>query len=253
MPLRASLVRPFLADAGASPSLLILDSGWEYYQGPLDGPWEVWRGDEIAVWEKVQLPHCFNHYDACDPDTPYYRGHGWYRTRIPISNPLKNGRTLLYFEGAGQTSQLYVGNALVGTHVGGYDEFVFDITDTLAAAASGAGLARTNNSGVAIAVLCDNSQDLDRSPSDLSDFSLYGDLYRHVYLVYAPAVSLESVHIAPTVAPGSPATVSVKARLFNPAKFPGDTRSKSIRCQRRALSRRKKCRSLFTCRRRQTH
>jgi beta-galactosidase len=222
MPLRASLVRPFLADAGASPSLLILDSGWEYYQGPLDGPWEVWRGDEIAVWEKVQLPHCFNHYDPCDPDTPYYRGHGWYRTRIPISNPLKNGRTLLYFEGAGQTSQLYVGNALVGTHVGGYDEFVFDITDTLAAAASGAGLARTNNSGVAIAVLCDNSQDLDRSPSDLSDFSLYGGLYRHVYLVYAPAVSLEAVHIAPTDAPGSPATVRVKARVYNPSKFSGN-------------------------------
>src|ERR1039458_1524965 len=70
MPLRASLVRPFLADAGASSSSLSLDKGWEYYQGPLDGPWEVWRGDEIAVWENVSLPHCFNHYDACDPDTP---------------------------------------------------------------------------------------------------------------------------------------------------------------------------------------
>jgi beta-galactosidase len=222
MPLRASLVRPFLADAGASSSSLSLDTGWEYYQGPLDGPWEVWHGDEIAVWEKVALPHCFNHYDACDPDTPYYRGHGWYRTRIPILNPLKNGRTLLYFEGAGQTSHLYVGNTLVGTHVGGYDEFVFDITATLAAA-SGAGLAGTNKDGVAIAVLCDNSQDLERSPSDLSDFSMYGGLYRHVHMVYAPAVSLEAVHIAPTFAPGSPATVSVKARLYNPSKFFGNT------------------------------
>ena len=222
MPLRASLVRPFLADAGASSSSLSLDKGWEYYQGPLDGPWEVWRGDEIAVWENVSLPHCFNHYDACDPDTPYYRGHGWYRTRIPIFNPLKNGRTLLYFEGAGQTSHVYVGNALVGTHVGGYDEFVFDITDTLAAAASSAGLAGTNNSGVAIAVLCDNSQDQERSPSDLSDFSLYGGLYRHAHLVYVPAVSLEAVHIAPKFVPGSPATVSVKARLYNPSKFSGN-------------------------------
>ena len=222
MPLCASLVRPFLADAGASSSSLSLDTGWEYYQGPLDGPWEVWHGDEIAVWEKVALPHCFNHYDACDPDTPYYRGHGWYRTRIPILNPLKNGRTLLYFEGAGQTSHVYVGNTLVGTHVGGYDEFVFDITATLAAA-SGAGLAGTNKDGVAIAVLCDNSQDLERSPSDLSDFSMYGGLYRHVHMVYAPAVSLEAVHIAPTFAPGSPATVSVKARLYNPSKFFGNT------------------------------
>ncbi len=63
--LRASLVRPFLADAGPTSESQSLDSGWEYDQRPLDGLWEVWRGDEIAVWEKVSLPHCFNHYDAC--------------------------------------------------------------------------------------------------------------------------------------------------------------------------------------------
>ena len=125
-----------------------------------------------------------------------------------------NGRTLLYFEGAGQTSHVYVGNTLAGTHVGGYDEFVFDITDAVAA------LAPRTKSGIPIAVLCDNSEDLERSPSDLSDFSLYGGLYRHVHLAYVPAVSLEAVHIAPTFAPGSPARVKVKARLYNPANFP---------------------------------
>ena len=129
-------MRPVLANAEACSASQRLDSGWEYYRGALDGPWEVWRGDEIAVWEKVSLPHCFNHYDACDPDTPYYRGHGWYRTRIRVANPIKDGRTLLYFEGAGQTSHVYVGNTLVGTHVGGYDEFVFDITDAVAATRS---------------------------------------------------------------------------------------------------------------------
>jgi beta-galactosidase len=218
-PLHASLVRPFVSDAGPANPSLRLDSNWEYYQGPLDGPWEVWRGDEIAVWEKVSLPHCFNHYDACDPDTPYYRGHGWYRTHIPIANPLQNGRTLLYFEGAGQSSQIYIGNTLVGTHIGGYDEFVFDITDALSAAAPGA-----NKGMVALSVLCDNSQDLERAPSDLSDFSLYGGLYRHVHLVYAPAVSLEAVHVAPSFAPGSPATVKVSARLYNPRQFSGNAR-----------------------------
>ena len=222
LPLRASLARPFLADAGAASASLPMDSGWEYCQGPLDGPWEVWRGEEVAVWEKVSIPHCFNHYDACDPDAPYYRGHGWYRTRVSILNPLKHGRTLLYFEGAGQTSHVYVGNTLVGTHVGGYDEFVFDITDALFTASANQGdLTSTTKDGVAIAVLCDNSQDMDRSPSDLSDFSLYGGLYRHVHLVYAPAVSLETVHIAPTFAPGSPAIVKVSARLYNPASFAG--------------------------------
>jgi beta-galactosidase len=216
--LRASVVRPALASAEACTASQRLDSGWEYYRGALDGPWEVWRGDEIAVWEKVSVPHCFNHYDACDPDTPYYRGHGWYRTRIPITNPIKDGRTLLYFEGAGQTSHVYVGNALAGSHVGGYDEFVFDITD--AAATVPQGMAKN---GVPIAVLCDNSENLERPPSDLSDFSLYGGLYRHVHLAYVPAVSLEAVHIAPVFASGSDAAnVKVTARLYNPVKLAGD-------------------------------
>ena len=68
-----------------------------------------------------------------------------------------------------------------------------------------------------IAVLCDNSPDLDRVPSDLSDFCLYGGLYRHVNLVYLPAVALDAVHVLPAVAADGSAQVSVKARLFNPA------------------------------------
>jgi len=216
--LRASVIRPVLASADACSSSQRLDNGWEYFRGALDGPWEVWRGEEIAVWEKVSLPHCFNHYDACDPDTPYYRGHGWYRTRVPIANPIANGRTLLYFEGAGQTSHVYVGNTMAGMHIGGYDEFVFDITDAVAALAPDA-----RKDGVPIAVLCDNSENLERPPSDLSDFSLYGGLYRHVHLAYVPSVSLESVHIAPAFTPDSSANVKVSARLYNPQKFSGDS------------------------------
>ncbi len=215
--LRASVVQPVLANADACSASQRLDTGWEYYRGALDGPWEVWHGDEIAAWEKVTLPHCFNHYDACDPDTPYYRGHGWYRTLIPIVNPIANGRTLLYFEGAGQTSHVYVGNTMAGTHIGGYDEFVFDVTDALTALAFDA-----RKESVPIAVLCDNSENLERPPSDLSDFSIYGGLYRHVHLAYVPGVSLEAVHIAPTVTPGSPASVKVTARLYNPQKYAGD-------------------------------
>ena len=86
--------------------------------------------------------------------------------------------------------------------MGGYDEFVFDITDAVAATHGAA------KDSVPIAVLCDNSENLERPPSDLSDFSLYGGLYRHVHLAYVPAVSLEAVHIAPTWAPGAAATVT---------------------------------------------
>lgn len=53
-------------------------------------------------------------------------------------------------------------------------------------------------------------------PSDLGDFARYGGLYRHVHLVYVPAVSIERVRVDSTVN-GGKATVEVKPRLYNPA------------------------------------
>src|SRR5580658_8402509 len=59
-----------------------LATGWEFVPQSLGGVWEAWHSEGIAVWQPVTLPHCFNHYDACDPDRPYYRGQGWYRTKL---------------------------------------------------------------------------------------------------------------------------------------------------------------------------
>jgi beta-galactosidase len=190
----------------------------------LGGPWQAWHSEEVAVWEKITLPHCFNAYDACDPDVPYYRGNGWYRTHVPTANPFKDGRTLLHFEGAGQTTNVYVGDKLAGKHIGGYDEFVFDITDLLPALAqtttpAAAAKSKTKKpDGIPISVLCDNSRDLSRMPSDLSDFSLYGGMYRHVNLVYVPVVSLETVHVRTELpSPKGPAKVTIVGTLYNPS------------------------------------
>jgi beta-galactosidase len=100
----------------------------------------------------------------------------------------------------------------VGEHLGGYDYFTFDITEAAARAVQ-----RPEAQGKAqIAVMCDNSRDLETIPSDQSDFNRYGGLYRHVDLVYAPAISIERVHVESSVA-GGKATVSVRGRLHNPA------------------------------------
>ena len=225
-----------IPDAGGASRIQRLSNGWEYLQGSLGGPWEVWRSEEVAVFVPVAMPHCFNAYDGCDPDVPYYRGNGWYRTHVQTANPYQKGRTLLHFEGAGQTAKVYVGEHLAGEHRGGYDEFVVDITE-LAEAADESALAAKNaaaaaapaksgkgkkaaakTKGLPIAVLCDNSRDLDRIPSDLSDFSLYGGLYRHVNLVYVPEISLERVHVRSSLASAtSAARVSVLGTLYFPA------------------------------------
>jgi beta-galactosidase len=199
--------------SASDPAPRRLDAGWEYHQGDLGGIWEVWRGNKASdnvAWTPVRLPHCFNAFDAVDPDVHYYQGPGWYRTRLQLAKPLPVGRVLLHFEGAGQKAQVYVGLEKVGSqHVGGYDEFTVDITATAVKA-----LMRGDD--VPVAVWCDNARDLEMIPSNLSDFTLYGGLYRHVDLVCVPAISLERVHVEPIVNSAGDASVKVRARLYNP-------------------------------------
>jgi len=187
---------------------------WEYRRGGLGGPWEAWRkaNDDANVWTKVQVPHCFNAFDAVDPDVPYYQGPGWYRTRLAIKNPYPAGRTLLHFEGAGQKTEVFVHTDKVGSHVGGYDEFTIDITDQVNARPK-------IMDALPVAVMCDNSRDLEMIPSNLSDFNLYGGLYRYVNLVYVAALSIERVHVIPELLPNGKAKVTVRARLYNPSEI----------------------------------
>ena len=191
---------------------------WEYRRGSLGGPWEAWRkvNDDANKWSAVQLPHSFNMLDAVDPDAPYYQGPGWYRTRFQLANPYVNGRTLLHFEGAAQKSEIYVHTEKVGAHVGGYDEFVVDITDQADKYAKLPGSPPITPGSVPIAVMCDNSRDLEMIPSNLSDFNLYGGLFRYVNLVYVPAISLERVLIDTEVLPNGKAKIKVRTRLYNP-------------------------------------
>lgn len=213
-PIRAAGLRTASTAEGSSAASRRLDSGWQFRKGSINGNDHVWRADEEDSWIAADLPHCFNAHDACDPDTAYFRGQGWYRTRLPISNPFPQGRTLLHFQGAGQTTSLWVGSILIGTHRGGYDEFVFDITEAAQKFQRSDKLA-----DCPVVVLCDNSPDVDRVPSDLSDFCLYGGLYRHVNLVYLPSLALDAVHVLPTVEPDGSANVLVKARLYNPTNL----------------------------------
>lgn len=202
-----------------------LNNGWEYLRQDLGGIWEAVRPvgkgapESVPLWENVQLPHCVNATDAVDPDVNYYQGPTWYRTQLDITNPYANGRTLLHFEGAGQKTDVYIYTTKVGSHVGGYDEFTIDITDAVDAFRK-TGVYQSQFKGrIPVAIRTDNSRDLEMIPSDLSDFNIYGGLYRYLNLVYVPAVSIQQVVAeAVTDSLGKSGTLTVKAQLYDPAK-----------------------------------
>ena len=108
-------------------------------------------------------------------------------------NPYQNGRTLLYFEGAGQKTEVYVYTTKVGTHTGGYDELSIDITDAVEAFKKTDAFQKQFKGKVPVSIRTDNSRDLEMIPSNLSDFNLYGGIYRYLNLVYVPALSIDKL------------------------------------------------------------
>lgn len=202
-----------------------LTEDWEFIRQDMANAWEVMRPvrkgqpESVPLWTKVTLPHCFNAEDAVDPDVNYYQGPGWYKTSLSIDNPYPNGRILLDFEGAGQKTEVYVYTTKVGTHVGGYDGWKVDITDA-AKAFMQTDVCREQFGGqVPIAIRCDNSRDTEMIPSDMSDFNLYGGLYRFVNLVYVPEVSFEHIRLdAQTDEKGKNGSLRIRTSFYSPEK-----------------------------------
>lgn len=196
-----------------------LNNDWEYIQATQGGILEVWREAQYQIrpWQKVSLPHCFNALDAVDARTLYYQGEGWYRKMLTVENPYKNGRTLLHFEGAGQKTKVFLGNQEVGKHVGGYDEFTVDLTKSINDFRKQLFFKKQNGKQFPLAIACDNGRDLEMIPSNLSDFNVYGGLYRYVNLVYVPQISIEHLKVDNSVnAEGQKGTITINAKIYNP-------------------------------------
>ncbi len=198
---------------------------WEFRKGAIGGIYEIWRPSkfDFGGWAKTNLPHCINAEDAVDPDVKYFQGDTWYKTKLKVDNPYPKGRTLLHFEGAGQTTEVFTYLTKVGSHVGGYDEFTIDMTQSFNEFSQNKLFTEKYNNEFPLAIRCNNSRDLNMMPSNLSDFNVYGGLYRYVNLVYVPAISAKTVHITPTVLEdGKSANVKIQLELYNPENLKDD-------------------------------
>lgn len=203
-----------------------LTENWKYLRGDIGNIWEAVRPasqgspESVPLWENVSLPHCFNAEDAVDPDVNYYQGPGWYKTLLDINNPYADGRILLEFEGAGQKTEVYIYTEKVGSHTGGYDEWHVDITDAVARYLANDEAVKRFKGKIPLSVRCDNSRDAEMIPSDLSDFNLYGGIYRYLNLVYVPAFSMDDIFVHATVdSKGKEGKMEVNISICDPAKL----------------------------------
>lgn len=200
-----------------------LIDNWQFLREDIGNIWEAVRPSKSTqpeaqpIWQTVSLPHCFNAEDCVDPDVNYYQGPGWYKTLLYISNPYEDGRVMLEFEGSGQKTEAYIYTTKVGSHVGGYDSWNIDITDAVNAFLNSPDAERFGGC-VPLSIRCDNSRDAEMIPSDLSDFNLYGGLYRYLNIVYLPSVSVDEVIVNPVLSSDrKKASVSVEGNFYNPS------------------------------------
>jgi len=111
-----------------------------------------------------------------------FLGEAIYRKRFDY--PLEKGRHLyIHFEGAMHTATVYLNGAPIGTHVGGYLPFSFDLTSSL------------KDSANVLEVFLDNREDPTVPPGkpikDL-DFYYHAGIYRNVWLEEVGGVQIQA-------------------------------------------------------------
>jgi beta-galactosidase len=196
-----------------------INQGWKYNKGSLkQTPTE--SGWTTKGWEQVTLPHSYqltsiNLDDSTDDKSQktFHRDVSWYQKTIDIKVN-NNQKVFLEFEGAHQRTQLWVNNRYVGEHAtGGYTPFHFDITQYV-----------KPNQENTLVVFLDNRVDKDIPPDGhVTDYVLFGGLYRDVYLTvtddlhftYNWESKTSGIFVTTPTVNERDATVSIRSEITN--------------------------------------
>lgn len=147
---------------------------------------EGWTADA----EPVSVPHTWNAEDACDgcdidvksggesiPSGDYVRRNVTYRRLLPATGD--RARVFLKCDGASQVAVVRVNGREIGRHCGAFTGFTFEITEAL----------KRDGTDV-LEIDVDNHYHPDIPPIH-ADFSLFGGLYRDVWLIETDAVCID--------------------------------------------------------------
>ena len=186
---------------------VLLDQDWKFHLGDIEPEEPLWgflksgahnqsgaaRDLEDSHWKPVHLPHDFVMEEPVTPPIPPkhprtqknvdYLGdlhvlHGsragqvaWYRKWLNI-NP-QGQRVYLKFDGVYRDSTLYVNEFRVGSHLSGYTQAIYDITDFLR---------EGEDNLIALRVDARTAEGW---------YYEGGGIYRHVWLITAPETSID--------------------------------------------------------------
>ena len=156
-----------------------INESWKHITEDVSGAEKPEFKDDL--WQKLNLPHTWNATDAYTLKQ-YYRGVGWYRKDLNLTQKYIDKKLFINFEGVFVKADIYVNGKFVGEHKGGYTAFTYDISNFVSIPGKNI-----------IAVKVDNSKNLDLPPIS-GDYTMFGGIYRDVYLLSTNKIHFDQMN-----------------------------------------------------------
>jgi len=96
-------------------------------QESLNGTWQFSTNETAAVWDTLPVP---GNWDTTERYSTY-KGKGWYRREFHVPPEWKGKHVRLRFDAVYHDATVTLNGMELGTHIGGYTPFEFDVTDKL--------------------------------------------------------------------------------------------------------------------------
>jgi beta-galactosidase len=166
---------------GQTRSVTAVNDGWKFIRTDVNGAQAPAFDD--SKWTEVAVPHTWNDKDTLKGGN-YYRGAGWYRTKLAVPESAKDKRIFIQFEAASLVADVYFNGVHLGQHRGGFTAFCYELTPHI----------KWNGENI-LAVRVDNSYVADVSPLS-GDFNIFGGIYRPVWLIITNPVCITPLDYA---------------------------------------------------------
>lgn len=93
----------------------------------LNGSWQFTTQAEPTTWDTITVPGNWDTLPAYSTHT----GKGWYRREFVVPADWKGKRIRLKFDAVYHEAQVKINDQVLGSHIGGYTPFEFDVTEVV--------------------------------------------------------------------------------------------------------------------------
>jgi beta-galactosidase len=184
--------------------IMKLTANWLFHLG--EAGEGIFPDYENVVWTPVKIPHSWNAADTFVPKRGYYRGIGWYKTRISVDANMMKNKITVEFGAVYGFAEVWMNGVFTGRYLSGYTGFVIDITKEV----------RIGQDNL-LAVRCGNMHDPQILPGrEIPDYCLFGGIYREVKLVTASRTGFawQGTAIQTLTADADFATLKISAKIY---------------------------------------